>query len=96
MAFFLEGYKDMKRTSKKKKEKIVMIICSFTSLAYQLFKMKLVLLNPFIQNVFRDFPVCPVVKTALPLQRAWVRFLVRKLRSPMSRPKKNYSASKIR
>ena len=79
----------MKRTSKKKKKKKrVTMISSFASLAYQLFKMKLVLLNPFIQNVFRGFSGCPVVKTALPLQRAWVRFLVRKLRSPMSRPKK--------
>ena len=30
-----------------------------------------------------DFPGCPVVKSAFPLQRMWVQSLVRELRSHM-------------
>ena len=32
---------------------------------------------------WKDFPGGPVVKNVLPLQEAWVRFLVRELRSHM-------------
>ena len=33
----------------------------------------------------KDFPGCPVVKTALPIQGAWVQSLVRKLGFHMPR-----------
>ena len=35
-----------------------------------------------------EFPDGPVVKTLFPMQRAWIRFLVRELRSHAVGPKK--------
>ena len=44
-----------------------------------LFRQKLQLHNLFVRNYNWNFPGGPVVKTVLPLQGAWVLFLVREV-----------------